>query len=150
MKDRVIQGFIAGIVGWLPTFIFSMTVYTGFHLTRIRFMDFGGVLAFSHRPHGFVEALFSESIVLFHMAGLGILYAMVMNVIANPHPLLKGGIFGGLSWFIIYTVVNVFRVKGIYGVTDFETAVLNLIGSIIWGITLGGAFSFLTQKHGEE
>ena len=81
MKDRAIQGFIAGIVGWLPQLIFTQTMYWVFHLTKLQFYHFAGILAFSHKPHGFLESLFSEFIVVALMAALGILFALVIKII---------------------------------------------------------------------
>jgi hypothetical protein len=146
-KDRIIQGFIAGIAGWLPTFIFSTAIYFGLHLLKLRFMDFAGLLAFNHKPHGLPESLFSELIVLGQMGVYGILFAFITKVIASPHPILKGGLYGGFMWFITYSLANFFKVKGIHGIVDFNTAFINLTASVIWGITLGGIFLVLDRQY---
>jgi len=143
LKDRVIQGLIAGIVGWLPTFVFNMIVYFGFHLVKLRYLDFGGVLVFNRHPDGILELSFSELIVVVHMMLLGIFFAMLIKVIDSPHLRLKGGIYGGACWITIYVTVNLFKVKGIYGITDFSTAFFNFTASIIWGIMLGITYLFL-------
>lgn len=148
MKDRYVQGLLAGIAGWPPQFIFTMIMHSGFDLVKLRFLDFAGVLAFNHKPHDFWESLFSVLIVIAMMGALGILFAMAIKVIASPHPLLKGGIFGGVCWFTIHVIATLFKVKGIYGVTNFNTAVLNLIASVIWGIALGGVLLLLNRKYG--
>jgi hypothetical protein len=143
LKDRIIQGAIAGIVGWLPIFVFNMIVYFGFRLTKLRFMDFGGVLAFNHQPRGMIESIIAEFIVLLFMLWLGTIFAMLIKVIDNPHLRLKGGIYGGACWITIYVTVNLFKVKGIYGITDFSTAFFNFAASIMWGTILGITYLFL-------
>lgn len=147
MKDRIIQGIIAGIIGWAPQFVFTMAMYFGFHLVKLRFLDFAGILAFNHKPAGWLESIFSEVIVLLQMVGLGILFAWVIKIISHYNLVLKGAIYGGLTWFIIYVLAVLNKVKGIYGVVDFNTSVINLVGSIIWGLTLGWALLFLNRKY---
>ncbi len=147
LKDRLGRGFAAGILGWLPTFVFSMAIDLGFHLLKLRFMDFAGILAFDHKPHGFWEALFSEAIVLAQMGALGMLFTLIIAIIARPHLLLKGGLYGGFTWFITYAMADLFKVTGIHGTVDFPTAFFNLIASVLWGTALGWALLWLNRKY---
>lgn len=146
MKDRILQGMIAGIIGWLPQFIFTMIMYFGFHLVELRYLDFAGILAFNHKPQGVWESIFAESIVIGQMGGLGILFVLIIEVISSKNLLLKSGLYGGFTWFTIYLIAELFQVKGIYGVVDFKTSISNVIAAVIWGIALGGAFLLLKSK----
>ena len=145
LKDRVIQGLIAGIAGWLPQMIYTFTVF-GFHLAKFRYLDFGAITAFSQKPHGVFEFVFAESLVLAMQGLLGIAFAMLIKVISNPNIILKGGLYGGILWVVIYSIFSLYKMKGIYGIIDFNTAIFHCIAAIIWGITMAGAFLFLNRK----
>ncbi len=51
LKDRLTQGFIAGVAGWPLQIIFTGTLFK-FHLTKLRFLDFAAVLTFNHKLNG--------------------------------------------------------------------------------------------------
>ncbi|HEX3046431.1 MAG TPA: DUF6789 family protein [Bacillota bacterium] len=150
LKDRVIQGLIAGIAGSIPQLAFSLTVYWLFHFQKLQFYQFAGILAFNHRPIGLGEILFSESIVLGQMAVYGILFTQLLAIIARSNLLLKGAMFGGFCWYTTYVLATLYKTKGIHGVMDFPTAVTNLIASAIWGVAMAWIFQFLHRRYGIE
>lgn len=84
------------------------------------------------------------------MAVYGILFALVIKVIANCNLLLKGGIYGGFCWFAAYVLADLYKVKGIHGIVDFNTAVINLTASVIWGVAMAWTFQFINQRYAIE
>ena len=134
-------------MGWPVQLIFLQAMYF-VHATRLRFLDFAGILAFNHVPRGLSQSIFAEAIVLGQMGAFGLLFAWLIRLLSASCLVLKGGVFGGFCWFVIYATADLFKVKGIYGAVDFKTAVVNLLCSAIWGTVLGGAYLFLNRRYG--
>ncbi len=147
MEDRFTQGFIAGIVGWLPQFLFTYIMY-GIHLTKFRYVDFAAIITYNHRPQGFLQLLFSEMVVILVASFLGAVFAMLIKVIQSPAIFLKGLLYGAISWFLIYVVFSLFKVKGIYGEPDFSTVFINLTGVFIWGFSTAWTLLILNRRFG--
>ena len=118
MNDRFTQGFIAGIIGWLPQTIFTLTMFYGFHLIKLRYFDFAAVLAFSHKPQGLLQTLVSVLIAMAFLGMLGVGFSMLIKVISCQNILLKGSLYGAVGWFTIYSIVTIFKIKDLYPI-DF-------------------------------
>lgn len=146
MRDRFIQGLIAGVVGWAPQAAFTLTMY-GFRLTKLRFLDFAGVLAYGHHPRGFWDSLLAELVVLIMQAVFGAIFALLVKVISSEYLTIKGGLWGGVSWFIIYSLVTLYRVRDLFPITP-GTAAVNMVGSLIYGVAMGWSYQFLNRKYG--
>lgn len=149
IQDRYTQGLIAGTIGWVPEIIFTWIMF-GLHLGKFRYSDIAGVLAWGFRPKGLLEELFAEFIMFALLSTLGGIFAMLVKVISSRNLRIKGAIYGGAAWFIIYTIINLFKVKGIFGKVDFSTAVFNMAGAIIWGLVMAWTLLLLNKKYGIE
>jgi hypothetical protein len=86
MKDRLTQGFIAGIVGWLPQIIFTATMFK-LHFTKLCYLDFAAVLTFNYLLQRFFKIVFAEFVVVGFLGTLGIGFSMLLKVIASEKPL---------------------------------------------------------------
>lgn len=148
IEDRFSQGVIAGVLGWVPQLLFTQTVFWIFRGTKFQYLDFAAMMVMNHRPRGWAEYLFSELVVVIMLAFLGALFALAVKVIKSVGILLKGTLFGAISWFLIYTLFTLFKIEGIYHVIDFKTALYNLIGAAIWGGAMSAGLLVLNRKCG--
>jgi hypothetical protein len=146
-QDRFTQGLIAGMIGWIPEIIFTWIMF-GLHVGKFKYSDIAGVLAWGSRPQGLLEELFAEFIMFSLLATMAGVFAMLLKVISDDSILIKGAIFGGATWFLIYTAINLFKVTGIFGKVNFGTAVSNMLGAVIWGLVTAWMLSILNRKFG--
>jgi len=144
MQDRAIRGFFAGVFGAFIEMIFTLTSY-GFGFNRLRFMDFAAIATFNHTPDGLWQTIFAELVVWTFCGSIGAGFAFLLKAISSKNVIVKGGIFGILSWFFIYALVTLFRIEGLYPL-DFATSAVHFTGGVIYGISTAYAFVYLTKK----
>ncbi|HEX3044875.1 MAG TPA: hypothetical protein VHY08_08965 [Bacillota bacterium] len=147
IKDRLTQGFIAGVAGWPLQVVFTYTLYY-LHLTKFRYLDFAAVLTFNHLPKGFLESLFAEIVVIVFQGVLGIGFSFLLNAISIENIYFKGWLYGTFCWFAIYAIVTLFRLEHIYPV-DTLTALISLLAATPWAIIMTWVFKFLNKKFGQ-
>lgn len=147
MKDRFTKGFIAGIAGWFPQFVFTTTMYYAFHLVKLRYLDFSAILGYGHKPQNWLQTIFAELIVVGFLGVLGAIFALVIKVIRSTNIMLKGALFGAGVWFLIFATTYVSKVEGLYKYINFPTAVINFSGAAIWGISTSLVFLFLNKRY---
>ncbi|OJU14023.1 MAG: hypothetical protein BGN88_12830 [Clostridiales bacterium 43-6] len=150
MKDRFTIGFLSGLAGWLPQFLFMTAMYYVFHLTKLLYFDFAAIIAYGHKPQNWQETSFAVLIVIGFLGVLGAVFAFAIKIIQSPNILFKGAVFGAGDWFLIYAITYVFKVEGLYKQMDFPTAVINLIGGTIWGISTALMLVFLNRRYRSE
>jgi hypothetical protein len=146
MDDRLTQGFLAGIAGWLPQVAFNLTMYF-LHLTKYRYLDFAAVLTFNHLPEGWLESIFAEFVVVVFLGVLGIGFSILLKGVSGSNIFLKGWLYGTFLWFAIYAAMTMYELKHIYPV-DTQTAFLTLVAASIWSIAMTWVFLFLNKKYG--
>jgi len=149
LRDRVTQGFIAGVVGGIIEMIFTLAIYYGFGLIKYRYLDFAAVITFNHRPQDLLQAVVAELVVWAFVGFLGAFFVLMLNVIGRKNIVMKGSFWGLLSWLLIYGFVTVFRIEGLYP-TNFITSVIHLIGGMLYGTVMAYTFVYVTKKYGLE
>ncbi|HEX3046432.1 MAG TPA: hypothetical protein VHY08_16870 [Bacillota bacterium] len=150
IQDRFTQGLVAAIIGWVPQMLVMQTLHWIFHATKFQYLDFMAVLAFDRRPHGILEFLFAEFLVVAVLGTAGSIFAMLVKVISSRNLLIKGAIYGGSVWFVLYTIVILYKIEGVYGKIDFPTAFFDMMGAVIYGIFLAWGLLYLERKYGVE
>jgi len=148
LNDRLTQGFLAGVVGWVPEALFTLPMYGIFHLVKLRYLDYAAILAWGNSPQGLVQSLFAEFVVIIFLGFLGILFTMLIKIVFSDNFVFKGWLFGAVFWFAIFSIFAFFKIKGIVGVVDFKTAFFNLVGASIWGIAMTLVLLFLNRRYG--
>ena len=148
MKDRFTQGFMAGIMGWLPQMLFSITMY-GIHLAKFRFMDYASAIVFYHRPpKDLFELIFAELVVVIFSGVLSIVFVFLLRLVNNVNVLFKGWLYGVACWFIIYSITVLYKMENIYKLVDPKTTFINFIAASIWGLGIAWSFLLLNRKFG--
>jgi hypothetical protein len=146
LNDRLTQGFLAGVAGWLPQIVFTVIMFK-LHFTKLRFSDFAAVLTFNHKPQGFLEVLFAEIVVIVFLGILGIIFSMLLKVISSENIFFKGWLYGTFMWFAIYSTMTMYKLEHIYPV-DTNSALFSLITASIWSIVMTWVLLFLNRKYG--
>lgn len=150
IQDRFTQGFVAGFIGWIPQMLIMQSLHWIFHATKFQYLDFVAIMAFNNHPKGILQFLFAEVLVVAVLTTAGSIFAMLVKVISSRSLILKGAIWGGSVWFILYTAVILYKVEKIYGQIDFSTAFFNLLGAVIYGVFMAWALLILNRKYGVE
>lgn len=135
MKDKVLFGFLAGLIAHFFDTIFSLTVYY-LGMSTHRFQDFGAILSFGYRPTNGWESVFAELIVFIFSGFLGILFVYLLPVIKLRYIFFKGWLLGVGAWFFIIVLVTMFSVQGL-NIINSITVFLNFLGASIYGVALG-------------
>ncbi|TCL65924.1 hypothetical protein EDC14_101654 [Hydrogenispora ethanolica] len=131
MKDRFMNGYVAGVVADIPIVILDMLSGL-FHLDKFDYIHFVTIFAFSERNPNIWETLFALMIQLFFAGVLGVAFSYLLPHISERYFYSKGLIWGVLVWFMIYAVDIIFKIEDGLKM-DFRTAVTHFILSVIWG-----------------
>jgi hypothetical protein len=145
-EDRFVQGFIAGLIGWLAQCALTIPMYL-LHISKFLFAYYAAALGWGKAPQGVWGILFAETIVFFMQGTFGGMFAMLIKSISSVAVILKGGLFGGFAWATIFSVGILFKLKPVYPI-DPRTAFIIFSGSMIWGIVTGWALLIINEKFG--
>jgi len=145
LDDRFTRGFIAGLIGCIPSIIFNQVMYL-LKISKLRYLDFASVFVYGQKSAGTLEELFAALITIFFTSTLGIIFIFLIAAISTQNIVFKGLLFSAGSWFLIYSVVILFKIPEINNV-DLLTAISNLIGATIWGISLVYSLLWIKKKQ---
>lgn len=146
--DRFFRGFIAGIIGGVPSIIFNnLTKY--FHFSSVRFSDFFAVFIYGFKTSSLQYVLFSIFGQFIFFGILGSIFAFMLLGISSQGYIIKGWLFGATIWFLTYAVVTLFKLPN-FKETLLSTSVSNFIGASIWGIVMALSLAYLDKKVGQK
>lgn len=145
MEDRFTRGFIAGIIGGIPTNALSFLA-GAVGMTNLRTVDLIGVIFYACPPP------FGHSEILFALLGhillsgiLGIIFAYLIHKVTNQNLLFKGWIFSITTWFIVYAITTLFQVPGTIP-TSLNTTITDFISATLFGLVLAISLRKLTPN----
>lgn len=130
--DKYIMGIISGTTAWLPTFLWNIPTYK-LGISNLRYLDFASVLIYGHFSEYKLEEFFALVVTILWFASLGVIFTYF---IGHQFIILKAIGFGTGVWFVSYATTLLFKVPELNDIT-LGTAFCNLVGSIIFGFTLG-------------
>jgi len=137
MEDRTIRGVLAGILAGIIMNLWNLIDFYLFHITDIRFLDWSSVLVTWSRPTNSFTTIFFLAVNLLWDGFLGILFAQLLVSITSKGIIIKSSIFSLICWFTFKIIANLYRVPFLSGQQSIPGSISNVIGVIIWGITLG-------------
>lgn len=144
IQDLSIRGFVAGVMGSIVEMVFTLMMYYS-GISKYRFMDFAGIITFNHRPDGILEMIIAEASVWIFCGVLAVGFVYLIKAISTRSIIFKGVIYGISSWFLIYGIVTIFRIDGLYP-SDFPTSATHLLGGLIYGMSMAYSFIYLTGR----
>lgn len=133
--DRFFRGLVAGIIGGVVMNIWSLISFNILHFTDKRFLDWAAVMLYGQLSGGLFEEIMALMAQILFVGFLGILFAFFIPHVTSRGYILKGLFYGFITGFFIYAIPVLFKTPFLYK-TDFPTAVSNLIGGLLWGLTL--------------
>lgn len=145
LKDRVGRGFIAGLLAGVAMNLFSFLAIM-MNWTHLPFWKWAAIVILAKEnvggPLEFSIGLFSH---LFFTGLLGIVFSFLIPAVTSRIIIFKGVIYTTTVWFVLYGITHLFRFPGLVPV-DGKTVLSNLAGSLVYGIALALAFSWLDKR----
>lgn len=145
MKDRFMNGVVAGILAGVVSALTDYLVVNGLRIGSVRFVDFAGVFIYGERPHGLHEVIFAQIGALLFHGLLGAIFSYLLVHITSKYYLIKSILYGLLIWFAIYAIVTLFRVPFLVN-TPFNAAVKDTVIAGLFGLVLGIVYRWLKNR----
>jgi uncharacterized membrane-anchored protein len=146
MEDTFTRGFVAGIIGGIPTNAYSL--FAGaIGITDLRTVDLIGALLYAYSPpfgYGEIALALVGHILISGILGIG--FAYFIPIVTSRNIFLKGWLFSITIWFLVYAGTTLFRVPGTIP-TSLNTTITDLISATIFGLILAFALRKLTPSY---
>ncbi|MGE5509555.1 MAG: hypothetical protein ACM3RP_13890 [Chitinophagales bacterium] len=146
MQVRVFEGFLAGFIAGVPMNLWGFLSKRVFHFASRIIFDYESFLIFGHAAKGAVETLVALVTHMLWAGILGIVYAYLVPFSDDERPLFRGWIFSIVVWLLLLKAGTTFKIPGIYYV-PWRDAVSNFVAATLWGLTLGGTFTWLLHRR---
>lgn len=146
MNDRFMNGLLAGTIGGIAAGASDILLVDILKLGSLRFADFAAILLLGTKPDTFVEYVFGKIGHVGFSAGLGVIFAYLVQLISSNYLYIKGVFFGLATWFFVYAVTLLFRVPGLTSIS-INSAVVDYVGSAIYGLVLAYALQRLEKRE---
>jgi len=144
--DRFNRGFLAGIIAGIPMNIWDLASYHLLKFSNLRYLDWGSIMLFGRLPENTVQITLGLVSQLMWVGLLGIIFSYLVPLITSRKHVFKGAVYGYLIGFVIYSIPVVFGTKYL-STSSTGTTITQLIGGLIWGITLAEALRKLDEKR---
>lgn len=135
MKDRYMNGFIAGLCGGVAATAINLLFIELLHFGSLRYGDFAGIIVFGHRPKAVLELAIAYFSYFGYASTLGIVFAYFIPYLSPHYYYFKSLHYGAAIWFISYAVTMLFKVPDLIKISD-STATVNLLASVVYGLVL--------------
>jgi hypothetical protein len=145
MEDRLIRGFVAGIVGSIAMNIWSFIAGI-MNFTTLRMVDWASIIIYRHMPpFSFAEITFALLSQILFSGALGVVFAYLVNLVTSQNLIFRGWLFSVISWFMIYSVTTLFKLEGTVPL-PINTAISDFIASTVYGLAMPVVLSALVAK----
>ncbi|MDW7683838.1 MAG: DUF6789 family protein [Bacillota bacterium] len=135
MKDRFLNGFIAGFLGGVAMSILNLISYYVLNIAELLYLDWASVLIFGYRFATMLEAVIGQLGQLFFSALLGILFAYLLPLTSSRYYLFKGWVYSLVVWFGAYAVATLFKVTPLMPIKP-DTVMSNIVTASVYGLVL--------------
>ena len=146
IKDRIASGFIAGLLAGI---VMNIIDYISYFLikfdTRELLLDWTAVMLFGRLAQSLPEFILAQVAQIFFAGFLGIVFSYALLKLTSGHYLLKGWIYGVITWFFIYAVTIAFQVP-LLKTHFFEAVATNIVAASAYGLILAEALNYLDSK----
>jgi hypothetical protein len=145
MKDKLTLGFIEGTIAGVVSSLSDLIMVDWIKFGKIRFLDFAGVHLFGFKPETLGEKMFAQVAEIFFTGLLGIIFVYWIDKVKRENILFKGFVFGNTIWFILYSINILYKIEPLKKLS-LESSIENYLGSLIFGLVLGFAYSRLSKE----
>lgn len=141
MKDRVLTGFIAGILAAIGTDIANWVLFS-LNLTEVRFLDWASAVFLGYIPATPAEVMVTQLTQIVWDGLLGVLFAMLLPVIKPDYLIYKGMMFAFALFFVFRAITVIYDVTPLNNIS-LSSFLSNIVCSIIWGLLV----ALVIKKH---
>jgi hypothetical protein len=145
MKDRIIAGTLAGIIGAVLQDIYGYLVKV-FGLTDRGFIDFARAVILYNVNDGGIETVLALIAHIIWDILLGILFVYIINSTSGNYYYLKAFIYGLSLWFIIQAAGTLFRLPLFFHIPAWA-ALLTLIGALVYSLGIAFTLRFFEKRN---
>jgi hypothetical protein len=136
MKDRMLSGFIAGLIGGVVLNAWNLLATYVLGFGRVRLMDFISVLELGFSPKSTGQALFSLGIHLVWTGFLGSVFAYLIPLTTSRNYLFRGWLYSSVVWILTNALATMSRLPGIAKVS-LTASISSAFGATVYGLVLG-------------
>lgn len=146
MQDRIISGFLAGIVASISMNIIDWAGHLlGFYQERL--LNWAAVALYGRLPANTPEIVLAQIGQIIFAGFLAIPFIYLLPKLTSGNYIVKGWIFGLIIWFGVYALSIAFRLPHLEQ-HAFFAVVSHLISASVYGVVLGMTLSLLDQRKG--
>lgn len=132
MKDRVVIGFVSGILGGIGTDIVNWALFSlGF--TEVRFLEWASAVFLGHLPINTSEIIALQATQTVWDGLLGVLFVMLIPLIEPDHLIFKGLMYS-LVLFLSFRAMSVLFDLVYLNDLPLNAFLSNVFCSIVWGV----------------
>lgn len=133
--DKFYRGFYSGILAAIPLNAWSFFSFYVLKLTKLRMLDWAGMILFGSLPHQSFQVLSSLFMQLVWSGFRGILFSYLFSDLKTQGYLGKAVIFSLVLSFGENAIVTLYKVPHLTTLTS-GTVLSADIGAAIWGLFL--------------
>ncbi|HHT63949.1 MAG TPA: hypothetical protein GXZ75_09755 [Clostridia bacterium] len=134
MKDRVLVGFISGILAAIGADIVNWLLYYLNYADR-KFLDWAAVIFFGHLPTNVLEVVVMQIAQIVWDGLMGIVFILILPTIKSHGIVLKGIIYAISLMFLFRATTVLFDVPYLKSLS-IGTFLSNALCSIVWGVLI--------------
>lgn len=114
-------------------------------INELSFFDWSGVVVLGAKPRSPQDFVLAVAAQLFFTGALGIVFAYIVPAFTSKNLLLKGWLFGLLSWFTLNAIAVLYSLHDLTR-RNFDTASADAVSVSLYGVVLAYTFNRMNQK----
>lgn len=136
IKDRLLRGALAGVLGGLVLLTWNLFSNYILHFAKKTWLEALNQLIMGHSLKEAMDYVVAFGLLCIWNAFLGAIYVRLVIPDREGSYLGRAIGFGLISWFIFYALGTMFKIQGLHEVA-WQTALSNWIAIAFFGIVLG-------------
>ncbi|MGE5630193.1 MAG: hypothetical protein ACM3TR_03745 [Caulobacteraceae bacterium] len=144
MNDRLMNGFVAGIIAGIVATVADWLLIDIFRFGNLHFSDFAGYFMLGAPPGNTSEYLVSHAGSLLFLGIMGIIFNYLIGK-GTKYLVFKAVLFSEAGWFFIYALALLFRVPYLARI-PLNSALENAAADLVYGLVLGYSLLWLQSR----
>ncbi len=145
MKDRFINGFIAGVIGGIVG-VTGGVISKALGISEMTAVEFTALLLFGRDIMMTSEFIWATIAGVMFTGVFGIIFAHIILIIKSKYLYIKGAIYGFVTWYLWYSMIlNTFT--EMVDVITLQTSISNATNAMFYGIILSITYKYLHEKE---
>ncbi len=145
MRDRLMNGFIAGIIGGIAGVIGGV-LSKALGISEMTAVEFTALLLFGREIKMTGEYVWAIIAGIMFTAVFGIVFAYLILLVGSKYLFIKGAIYGFVSWYLWYSMILMTFTEQVDVVT-LSTSISNAVNAMIFGLVLSVVYNYLHNTN---